>query len=414
MATTYFSTNTELGLINALTQSLTVYLPQNAPTGKNIFIKDAAGNSLFSTVTIQAQGSDTFEDGSTKQLLNSAYESMQLTYNPTKWYITGGTMFNTMNISSVITKNLNAINISTSYITVSSLSLLNKVASTNTFNVVSSLLYYNKNLVGGGFREAIPQNMNKFSFSPFVIPNLALWLDAADTSSVITSGVNLTAWNDKSGNARNLTTKVGTITYGAYQGLNCIQNQTNSYIYSLIPVDLTQYTFFIVCLSITNVTNQSVFSGIPQSNIYNSYNSFDSFGFYVDADVPRSLMYGSLLANNVTDAATSSNGNSYPLRMMAYTETSNTLLNSFVNGNTGSTNTGTSTRSNTCQGFGVGTNFNGTTPTTGTSVSYVHEILVYNRVLLTFQRQYVEGYLAWKWGIQSTLPASHPYKNAPP
>jgi hypothetical protein len=268
--------------------------------------------------------------------------------------------------------------------------------------------------VGGGFREAIPQNVNKFSFSPFVIPNLALWLDAADTSSVITSGVNLTAWNDKSGNAINLTTKVGTITYGAYQGLNCVQHTNNSYIYKLNPVDLTQYTFFIVCLSVTNVTNQTVFCAIPQSNIYNSYNSVDSFGFFVDADVPRSRMYGSLLANNVTDAATSSNGNSYPLRMMAYTETSNTILNSYVNGNTGSTNTGTSTRSNTCQGFGVGTNFNGTTPTTGTSVSYVHEILVYNRVLSTFQRQYVEGYLAWKWGIQSTLPASHPYKNAPP
>jgi hypothetical protein len=211
-----------------------------------------------------------------------------------------------------------------------------------------------------------------------------------------------------------LTTKSGTITYGAYQGLNCIQNTNNSYIYSLSPVDLTQYTFFIVCLSITNVTNQSVFSAIPQSNIYNSYNSLDSFGFYVDANTPQSRFYGSVLANNVTDAAVSSNGNSYPLRLMAYTETSNTVLNSFVNGNTGSTNSGTSTRTNTCQGFGVGANFIGTSPSGATSVSYTHEILVYNRVLTTFQRQYIEGYLAWKWGIQSTLPAGHPYKNAPP
>ena len=55
MATAYFSTNTELGLVNALNQNLTLYLPQNAPTGKSIFIKDAAGNSLVSTITVRPQ-----------------------------------------------------------------------------------------------------------------------------------------------------------------------------------------------------------------------------------------------------------------------------------------------------------------------------------------------------------------------
>lgn len=42
------------------------------------------------------------------------------------------------------------------------------------------------------------------------------------------------------------------------------------------------------------------------------------------------------------------------------------------------------------------------------------EILVFNASLTTFQRQQVEGYLAWKWNLQSNLPASHPFKNAPP
>jgi hypothetical protein len=320
---------------------------------------------------------------------------------------------NTFQVSSLTTLAISSFVTNTSSINVSTLGFIDNRNSTNTLYTSTSFLFYN-NFIISGTRVGYSNVMAKFQFSPYSISNLALWLDAADTSSVITSGVNLTQWKDKSGNARNLTTKSGTITYGAYQGLNCIQNTTNSYIYSLNPVDLTQFTFFIVCLSITNVTNQSVFCAIPQSNIYNSYNSFDSFGFFVDANTPQSRFYGSLLANNVTDAATSSNGNSYPLRMMAYTETSNTILNSFVNGNTGSTNSGTSTRSNTCQGFVLGTNFNGTSPTAGTSVSYTHEILVYNSVLSTFQRQYIEGYLAWKWGIQSTLPASHPYKNAPP
>jgi hypothetical protein len=29
-------------------------------------------------------------------------------------------------------------------------------------------------------------------------------------------------------------------------------------------------------------------------------------------------------------------------------------------------------------------------------------------------RQKIEGYLAWKWGIQASLPAAHPYRNAAP
>jgi hypothetical protein len=42
------------------------------------------------------------------------------------------------------------------------------------------------------------------------------------------------------------------------------------------------------------------------------------------------------------------------------------------------------------------------------------EILVFNSSLTAFQRQQVEGYLAWKWNLHGTLPASHPFKNAPP
>jgi hypothetical protein len=39
----------------------------------------------------------------------------------------------------------------------------------------------------------------------------------------------------------------------------------------------------------------------------------------------------------------------------------------------------------------------------------IFEILVYNAVLTTTQRQQIEGYLAWKWGLQTSLPPSHPF-----
>jgi hypothetical protein len=42
------------------------------------------------------------------------------------------------------------------------------------------------------------------------------------------------------------------------------------------------------------------------------------------------------------------------------------------------------------------------------------EMVTYNQDLGTTSRQQVEGYLAWKWGFQSSLPANHPYKNQAP
>lgn len=41
---------------------------------------------------------------------------------------------------------------------------------------------------------------------------------------------------------------------------------------------------------------------------------------------------------------------------------------------------------------------------------YVSEIIMFNTVLTDAQRQIIEGYLAQKWGLASSLPANHPYK----
>jgi hypothetical protein len=40
----------------------------------------------------------------------------------------------------------------------------------------------------------------------------------------------------------------------------------------------------------------------------------------------------------------------------------------------------------------------------------VAEVLVFNRILTDVERQTLEGYLAWKWGVTDYLPDAHPYK----
>ena len=44
----------------------------------------------------------------------------------------------------------------------------------------------------------------------------------------------------------------------------------------------------------------------------------------------------------------------------------------------------------------------------------VAEVLTYSRALTIYERQTVEGYLAWKWGLSSNLPSNHPYKTRAP
>jgi hypothetical protein len=44
----------------------------------------------------------------------------------------------------------------------------------------------------------------------------------------------------------------------------------------------------------------------------------------------------------------------------------------------------------------------------------LYEIMNFTSTLVTADRQKVEGYLAWKYGVASNLPAGHPYKSSPP
>ena len=44
----------------------------------------------------------------------------------------------------------------------------------------------------------------------------------------------------------------------------------------------------------------------------------------------------------------------------------------------------------------------------------IGEIILFNSALTTPQRQQVEGYLAWKWGLQSSLPSTHAYAKFAP
>jgi hypothetical protein len=268
------------------------------------------------------------------------------------------------------------------------------------------------------------------AFSPVTIPSLVAWYDAADpffNSNVLpTENSTITNWFDKSGWARNMRAFTGglaTITYATRSTYPSIyinnSTATNPGLFSTttstISLDLSQYTHFNVCTSVQAYNNQPVFSAIP-SPLSNNYNSLNGFGFYIDSDAgsQRNRFYGSVIGNTVTNG-NATLGDAYPRAIASYTMTQNGQLNSFINGAVGATDSDAITRNFGAQGFGIGCDWTGLTPVTAiTCQTSIHELLVYNTVLTIPERQRVEGYLAWKWGLNSKLPSTHPYFDVAP
>ena len=248
-------------------------------------------------------------------------------------------------------------------------------------------------------------------FQPTAISGCALWLDAADSNSVVTSGTTVTAWNDKSGNGRNAT-------------------PSNSPTYSSSNIDMRNISYFNGSMNIASGALQTtafVVAVTPNTLIgLNCRILSVSDGIGVDYDSPTGF---------VPSGITSRNGYAYRsigANSTAIIPTNTRFLCTTVafsnggfvfsyNGNYPSgassnyaSNTNTS-NTNTLTKYYLGiTNGGGNSYITGQAWNgLMNEVIMFNRTLSQSEYQQVEGYLAWKWGLQRNLPTSHPYYNNP-
>jgi hypothetical protein len=214
----------------------------------------------------------------------------------------------------------------------------------------------------------------------------------------------VTQWRDKSGNARNTTSYAGTpaLTTNAINGVQAINFNGSSSFTGSIPGSGTSYTIFFV-------GNFNASSGQYAGLLcFSSPGNIDyGAGGITNTKLSDTQMYSTV---NGTNTVFTSNTLSIPFIYSLVID--GTYLNNFVNGTQ-------QTPANTAQsGTFNFTNYvvanragnTGNYPLNG----FVGEIIVYLNGLATLQRQQVEGYLAWKWGLQANLPANHPYKNSPP
>ena len=90
------------------------------------------------------------------------------------------------------------------------------------------------------------------------------------------------------------------------------------------------------------------------------------------------------------------------------------VYSDFYNGISNASGISVGTAMSTAVKLNIGYTGSLTPALAGAMRGYIYELIVFKTTVNTATRQSIEGYLAWKWGIQNSLPTTHPYYLAPP
>jgi hypothetical protein len=262
-----------------------------------------------------------------------------------------------------------------------------------------------------------PPSVNPY-FNPRQLTGVtfSLWMDGADTTTITTSGTTITQMRDKSGNGYNTTVIGGApaLTTNAINGLSAIYFNGSSYMTGSNANTTTTGTFFLIAtLASGQGAGQQYTSAygfgrvVPGSAGYNEVQSINGISCQ-NAAPSLALSPQRNNANGPTYTIPS-----YNTAFMHTTVCNGTTMAGYGNGSSLGTTASSGNFAYTFYNIGSQTsqspifyNYNWT--------GFVGELIAYNNALSDAQRQQVEGYLAWKWGLQSSLPSNHPFFNVPP
>ena len=270
----------------------------------------------------------------------------------------------------------------------------------------------------------------------------ALWIDFSDAAtlfdatsggSVVTNGVGIARTEDKSGNARHFTQSTPgarpTWASGAQNGLGVGTFDGGDWLTSISAnsvwtfLHFSQSTIFAV-IKPGVIANPNAVYGIVGNNAGATTNIGASY-FYDDRSaVPRSDAFGAIIAQGVSGQPSSSvvvqdffAPNATQSIAIQSDQPDSPVSDRLLSANNGSaypagTNTANRAPVSTAPSFALqlGTFGNNVAPLVGNFC----ELVIVSSLLANADRQIVDGYLHWKWGLQGNLPSDHPYKNAAP
>lgn len=238
----------------------------------------------------------------------------------------------------------------------------------------------------------------------------ALWLDAADASTLTTSSGLVDQWRDKSGNARHANGT--TTTRPAYASTTLNGKNTLTFdgtddrlVTSAVSLHTGLYSVFAVARAATSNTFLVVCSQ-DQSTSNAARN-----GQYIrtNSATPETVSFNnSGTAFVATATSTVTNWNSYS----AIRESA--LITLFANGNAGTGVAITGTAASNANPMTIGARESTANTFNNHWNGDMAEIIFLGSVATTDTRQRIEGYLAHKWGLTANLPSNHPYKVNPP
>jgi hypothetical protein len=237
------------------------------------------------------------------------------------------------------------------------------------------------------------------TFNPTVFGNIQLWLDAADTGTItFSSGSNISGWADKSGRGCNASTINGTPTLvsNSLNGNPGVFFNGGANMRGSASNTGTVLTGFLVA-NVSNTTPGSTrIVSLGQIGT-GDWQSLERTGLFARRSTSQLMTLRNLADLGFADISF----NTGLLATSVYTGSSNTF---YVNGTAGTS--AASSGSFGYSAYGIGKD-----PGNDTNfyIGSVYEVLIYNTSISTVDRQTIEGYLTWKWGLQSFLPAGHPY-----
>ena len=283
-------------------------------------------------------------------------------------------------------------------------------------------------LAGGGGTVSYP------FWTPLQVTGLQLWLDANDplnNGSPPTTGYNgtsvITTWYDKSGNGRNATSvNSPTFSYfpnpatniigtaGYYGGQQCAVNFSGNgsspgvtqYLYGSIPITSNTMTVLAICTMTSSSTPVSArIIGFSNGSGTYDFNNNSYFGFLRQSNTGFGpYRNGNYINNNPSTYNT-------PYLWECWFDGTNQYA-SVCGGGQVAQQSSASSGNFAISYYALGTDT--LVENNGPLGGSISEVLVFNTCLSTSDRQSLEGYMSWKWGMQSFLPTNHPYYANPP
>jgi len=239
--------------------------------------------------------------------------------------------------------------------------------------------------------------------------NTFVWYDAADTGTITTVSGDVSQWDDKSGNGYNATQATAAdrpdYAVATLNGVDLVSFGRTS----AVGLDIPTTVFTNRNLSLYVVSRTTTVRGNWQVNALFSRGGNNVVNLLSDGTAGN--MRWSTYENTWRLANTTLLVNTpYILEVIGDNAalSADFFLNGVADGTVSSGGFGTTSV------FNDGVGYLGNDQYGSYFIGDLAEVVLVNAKDSATDRQKMEGYLAWKWGMEADLPIGHPYKSAAP